>query len=147
NRIKTTLKFASLWATLIIAIGFLVSKIWPTQLIGIFNRNPDLVEMGVHGIGIYFKLIPLVGIQMLGSSYYQAVGKANHATILGLSRQIFIFMPLLFILPHYWGLEGVWWSAPLSDLGAFIVTGACLLYEVKQLDKASQSLKESVVVQ
>ena len=90
----------------------------------------------------FFKVIPLVGVQMLGASYFQAVGKANQATILGLSRQVIIFIPLLLILPHYWGLEGVWWSAPLSDLGAFLLTGAWLLYEVRQLKKFETSTEE-----
>lgn len=86
-------------------------------------------------MNIFFKFIPLVGVQMLGSSYFQAVGKANQATILGLSRQVIIFIPLLLILPYYRGLEGVWWSAPLSDLGAFVLTGAWLLVEMRGIKK------------
>ncbi len=135
NRVKDTLKFSIVSATTVIAIGFVISKIWPAQIVSIFNKNPELIEMGVHGMGIFFKFIPLVGVQMLGSNYFQAVGKANTATILGLSRQIFIFIPLLIILPYYWGLEGVWWSAPLSDIGAFIFTGVWLLFELKELNK------------
>ncbi|HZK22143.1 MAG TPA: MATE family efflux transporter, partial [Oscillospiraceae bacterium] len=135
NRVKDTLKLSIVSATTVIAIGFVISKIWPAQIVSIFNKNPRLIEMGVHGMGIFFKFIPLVGVQMLGSNYFQAVGKANKATILGLSRQIFIFIPLLIILPYYWGLEGVWWSAPLSDIGAFIFTGVWLLFELKELNK------------
>ena len=142
KRVKDTLGLSILSATFVISIGFVVSKLWPAQLISLFNTNPDLIELGVHGMGIFFKVIPLVGVQMLGASYFQAVGKANQATILGLSRQIIIFIPLLLILPHYWGLEGVWWSAPLSDLGAFLLTGAWLLYEVRQLKKFENSAEE-----
>jgi putative MATE family efflux protein len=142
KRVKDTLGLSILAATFIISIGFVVSKIWPAQLISLFNTNPDLIKLGEHGMNIFFKVIPLVGVQMLGASYFQAVGKANQATILGLSRQIIIFIPLLLILPHYWGLEGVWWSAPLSDLGAFLLTGAWLLYEVRQLKKFETSTEE-----
>jgi len=142
GRVKNTLSLSILAATFVISIGFIVSKIWPAQLISLFNTNPDLIELGVHGMDIFFKLIPLVGVQMLGASYFQAVGKANQATVLGLSRQIIIFIPLLLILPHYWGLEGVWWSAPLSDLGAFLLTGAWLLYEVRQLKKFETSTEK-----
>ena len=142
KRVKDTLGLSILAATFIISIGFVVSKIWPAQLISLFNTNPDLIELGEHGMNIFFKVIPLVGVQMLGASYFQAVGKANQATILGLSRQIIIFIPLLLILPHYWGLEGVWWSAPLSDLGAFLLTGAWLLYEVRQLKKFETSTEK-----
>ena len=139
QRVKDTLKLSTLLATGVIVIGSLVAKIWPAQLIGLFNRNPDLIDLGVHGMDIFFKLIPLVGVQMMGSSYFQATGKAREATLLALSRQVLIFIPLLVVLPHFWGLEGVWWSAPLSDLGAFLLTGVWLLKEIKSLNKAALS--------
>lgn len=135
DRVKDTLKLSVIAATSVIFIGFVVSNIWPKQIIGLFNKKPELIEMGVHSMNIFFKFIPLVGVQMLGSSYFQAVGKANQATILGLSRQVIIFIPLLLILPYYRGLEGVWWSAPLSDLGAFVLTGAWLLVEMRGIKK------------
>lgn len=135
DRVKDTLKLSVMAATSVIFIGFVVSNIWPEQIIGLFNKKPELIKMGVHSMNIFFKFIPLVGVQMLGSSYFQAVGKANQATILGLSRQVIIFIPLLLILPYYRGLEGVWWSAPLSDLGAFVLTGAWLLVEMRGIKK------------
>lgn len=143
GRVKDTLKLSVLLATFVVAVGFTIAKIWPAQLIGLFNKKPELIELGVHGMDIFFKLIPLVGVQMLGACYFQAVGKAKQATILGLSRQIIIFIPLLIALPYYWGLEGVWWSSPLSDLGAFILTGAWLLLEIKELNKAERLVESA----
>ena len=90
---------------------------------------------------IFFMFIPLVGVQMISSGYFQAVGKPNQATLLGLSRQVFIFIPLLLILPRIWGIEGAWWSGPMSDLGAFILTGIWLWIEIKQLDKTHELYK------
>ena len=138
DRVKSTLKLEILAATAILALGWIFSKLWPTQLIGLFNKNPQLIEMGTHGMTIFFMVIPLVGMQMISSGYFQAVGKPNQATILGLSRQVFIFIPLLIILPRIWGFEGVWLSAPFSDLGAFILTGIWLMVEFKNLNKQSK---------
>lgn len=135
DRVKDTLKLSLMAATAIVTLGFIASKIWPIQLVGLFNKNPELVELGVHAMGIFFMFIPLVGVQMVSSSYFQAVGKPNQATLLGLSRQVFIFIPLLLILPRIWGLEGAWLSGPLSDLGAFILTGIWLWVEIKRLNK------------
>ncbi len=137
GRVKSTLKFSAASATFVVTLGFIFSKLWPAQLIGLFNQDPQLIDMGTHAMGIFFKFIPLVGLQMISSGYFQAVGKPNQATLLGLSRQVFIFIPLLLILPHYFGLEGVWWSGPFSDLGAFILTGVWLLYEIRHLNKAA----------
>lgn len=142
ERVKETLKLSIISSTSIVTIGFIVSKIWPSQLISLFNSNPELIELGTHAMGIFFKFIPLVGLQMISSSYFQAVGKPNQSTLLALSRQVIIFIPLLVILPRMWGLEGIWWSAPFSDLGAFVVTGLWLWAEVKDLNK-SKSLMEN----
>lgn len=49
---------------------------------------------------------------------------------------IFIFIPLLIILPHFWGLDGIWWSGPFSDLGAFILTSVWLWFEIRHLSKS-----------
>ena len=135
DRVKDTLKLSVLSATVIVTIGFIVSKVWPRQIIGIFNKNPELIDMGVHAMGIFFTFIPLVGIQMISSGYFQAVGKPRQATILGLSRQVFIFIPILLIFPRIWGLEGVWWSGPISDLGAFLLTSTWIWFEIKALNK------------
>lgn len=135
DRVKSTLVLSIVSASSIVTLGFIVSKIWPAQLVGLFNKNDELIRLGVHALGIFFKFIPLVGLQMVSSSYFQAVGKPKQATLLALSRQVIIFIPLLVILPRFWGLEGVWWSAPLSDIGAFIITGVWLWYEMKQLNK------------
>lgn len=85
--------------------------------------------------------IPLVGVQMVSSGYFQAVGKPNQATLLGLSRQVFIFIPLLLIFPRIWGIEGAWWSAPASDIAAFILTSIWLWIEIRTLNKTNELYK------
>lgn len=135
DRVKEVLKLSIISATLIVSIGFAASKIWPVQLISLFNTDPELIAMGVHGMNIFFKFLPLIAMQMITASYFQAVGKPNQATFLSLSRQVIIFIPLLIILPPFFGLDGIWWSAPLADLGAFLLTVIWLLVEMKQLTK------------
>lgn len=92
-------------------------------------------------MGIFFKFLPLIGVQIMSASYFQAVGKPHQATILSLSRQVFIFVPLLLILPKKLGLEGIRLSSPISDIAAFVVTGIWLWVEIKHLSKI-ESLKE-----
>lgn len=145
KRVKDTLKLSILSATAIIAFGFLISKVWPVQLISLFNEKPELIELGTHAMGIFFKFLPLVGVQIISASYFQAVGKPNQATLLGLSRQILIFIPLLVILPKFWGIEGIWWSGPLSDIGAFVLTGVWLLFEIRSLSKRNDIDKKETI--
>ena len=66
--------------------------------------------------------LPIVGIQLIGSAYFQAIGKAKPALLLTLSRQGFFFIPLLYSLPLFYGVFGVWLAFPIADLLATIVT-------------------------
>lgn len=132
ERVKTTVKLAIIAATSIVTLGFFIARLWPVQLIGLFNRNSELINMGTHAILIFFIFLPLVGLQLIGAGYFQAVGKPLQATILSLSRQVIIFIPLLLILPLYWGLDGIWWAAAFSDIGAFLLTSIWLVYEIKR---------------
>ena len=136
DRVKEVLKLSIISGTIIVSIGFIASKVWPLQMISMFNTNPDLIAMGVHGMDIFFKFLPLIAMQMIVASYFQAIGKPKQATFLSLSRQVIIFIPMLLILPQFFGLEGVWWSAPISDLGAFLLTGVLLAFEMRHLTKS-----------
>ena len=139
ERVKDTLKLSILASTVIVSIGFGVSYILPEQIIGFFNASPEVVAMGIDAMAIFLKFVPLVGVQMMSSSYFQAVGKPNQATLLGLSRQIIIFIPLLLWFANTGGLNGIWWSTAYSDILAFFFTGAWLLLEIRNLNKEEQS--------
>lgn len=135
DRVKNVLKLSLLAATVLMGVSFLGSKIWPEQLISLFNDDPELIALGVKAMRIFFFFIPLIGVHIVSSGYFQAIGKPIQATILGITRQVFLFVPIILILPIFTGIEGVWWSAPLADVGAFIVTGIWLLFEIKNLNE------------
>ncbi len=86
DRVKEILRLSILPATTIVTIGFLILMVWPSQLIGLFSEDPILIQLAVQGMGIFFKFLPLVGVQMISASYFQAVGKPNQSTLLSLSK-------------------------------------------------------------
>ena len=135
DRVKHALKLAILAATAITTTGFILIQLFPTQLIGIFNKDPELIEIGVHGMRIYLLMLPIVGFQIVSSSYFQAIGKAKVSIFLSLSRQVLILMPLLFTLPRFFELNGVWMSGPSSDAIASILTAIFLYIEMKHLNE------------
>ena len=82
-----------------------------------------------------YLMIPIVGFQIVSSNYFQAIGKAKISILLSLSRQVIILIPLLFILPRFFGLNGVWMSGPSSDAITSILTALFLFVEIKHLNK------------
>ncbi|HZK87437.1 MAG TPA: MATE family efflux transporter [Syntrophomonas sp.] len=134
TRVRATWKMA-VWAGTGIALtGYLAIHIWPEQLVGLFsNGNTALTTLTTHAMFIYLALIPIVGFQIISSTYFQAVGKARQAIVLSLSRQVLFFIPLLLILPRFWGVEGVWWAAPIADFLAVSLSATMIYFEMRKL--------------
>ena len=78
-------------------------------------------------------MFPIVGFQIVGASYFQAVGKPKQAMLLGLSRQVLLLIPAVLILPHFFGLNGVWAALPTADFLSSLLTGIWLALELRHL--------------
>jgi Na+-driven multidrug efflux pump len=145
DRVEQALKLAILAATAITTTGFIIIQLFPKELISIFNKDPELIDIGVRGIRIYLFMIPVIGFQIISSNYFQAIGKAKISIFLGLSRQVIILIPLLFILPRFFGLDGVWASAPSSDVISSIITAIFLFIEIRHLNKLHGEDKDVII--
>lgn len=134
NRVKKTLELAILGATGFTVVGFGVMMLFPTEVIRLFNRqDQSLLALGTHAIRISTIMLPLIGFQIVSASYFQAIGKPKTAMLLMLSRQLLLLIPAVLILPLFFGLNGVWAALPTSDFGASLLTGICLLAELREL--------------
>ena len=134
DRVKKALETAILAATGFAVFGFVVAMLFPEQLIRLFaHHNQAPIALGVHAIRIAAMMLPVVGAQIIGAGYFQAVGKARQAMLLMLSRQVILLIPAVFILPRFFGLDGVWAALPTADCGAFVWTSTWLFLELRHL--------------
>ncbi len=138
GRVKEALKTASLFATGYVFIGFLVIMIWPQAMLSIFSNDVELIQAGTTPLRIMNVFLPLIGIQVLAASLFQAIGKSKPALILTMSRQIIFFIPIVLILPLFFKLTGVWMATPAADLLSFIVTGIWVMKEMRLLDEQEE---------
>ncbi len=135
GRVKRTWQLAVLAATAIAVAGFLVMMFFPAQVIGLFAPgDEELLAVGCRAMRLAVIVLPVVGFQIVSASYFQAVGKPKQATLLMLSRQVLLLIPAVLILPGFLGLDGVWLALPLSDLLASLITGTCILFELRHLN-------------
>ncbi len=93
--------------------------------------NQKVLRETPLAIVVVFALTPLVAIQTIGSAYFQAIGKTIPALLLTLTKQAFFLIPLLLILPKYFGIFGVWIAFPISDTLSILVTGFYLNKEIQ----------------
>jgi Na+-driven multidrug efflux pump len=134
KRVIRTTELAIMAATVIVIVGWLVTRLFPQAIISIFSRgNAELLDIGTRAMKIFFSMFPFVGFQIVGANYFQAVGKPRHAMFLSLSRQVLLLIPLLFILPLFFGLDGVYGASPTSDVLSSVLTGTFFFIELRSL--------------
>lgn len=143
DRVKESIYTAIKYAALVAVLVFFILMVFPEAIAGLFlSDRPDMsaedlavnafvLEHTPVAIRVVFAATPIIAIQLIGSAYFQAIGKAIPALLLTLTRQGFFFIPLLFILPRFWGELGVWLSFPIADVLATLVTGLYLVREIK----------------
>lgn len=135
KRAKETFKYATMAACVICIIGFTIIQSFPTQIISLFNNDPKLTNLAMRGIRIYLLMMPIVGINIVATSYYQSIGKAKVSMFVSLLRQVILLIPFTIILPKFIGLDGVWAAGACADSLSVIITLILLRKEFKQLDK------------
>lgn len=135
ERAKEAFKYATIAACVICIIGFISIQCFPTQIISLFNNDPELTTLAIKVIRIYLLMMPVVGINIVATSYYQSIGKAKISMFVSLLRQVILLIPFTIILPKFIGLDGVWAAGACADSLSVIITLILLKKEFKQLDK------------
>jgi putative MATE family efflux protein len=142
DRVKEALRLGIIAATAVVVVGFVVTRVFSVQLITIFNaKDAELIAFGSHTLKVFLIFMPIIGFQVMSANYFQAVGKPIQAGLLSLSRQVLILIPAMLILPRFYGVEGVLYAGPLSDLVSSIITGLFLFFELRHLDDKHQSMQ------
>lgn len=131
GRVKQTLKYCMIAGGCITSLGFAFSELFPNLVVNMFTDDKELTALARTGLQIGVLMFPFVGIQIVISSFFQSIGKAKISIFLSLSRQLLYLLPCLLLLPHWWGLNGIWLSMPVSDLLAFITACLMLAHHIK----------------
>lgn len=137
KRVVEAVKIGILAATAFSVVSFGIVQLFSSQIVALFNQNPELVAMGSHGLRLFLMMLPVIGLQVISANYFQAVGKSKYAIWLSMSRQVILLIPLLLLLPGWLGLDGAWLAAPVADLGSALLTSSFLVSEFRkfQLDE------------
>lgn len=103
-RVTEALKQATYAATAIAVVCFILIQIFDEWIVRLFNNNPELIAIGASGLRIYMIMLPIIGFQIISTTYFQVGGgKVKQSLFLSLSRQMVILIPMVLILPHFFG--------------------------------------------
>ena len=135
DRVKQILKLELIAVASICTLTFLLVQVFPVMLSSIFTSDLDLISMASSGMRLLLLMLPLLSAQMVGASYFQAIGEAKKSAFLGLSRQVLLLIPLLLILPRIFGLNGVWGASALADFISSLIAIISLKSAFNYLNK------------
>ena len=127
KRVQDTLWLVIITSTVIMGIGCLCSVLFPEIIARAFTNDSELIEVTANGLRISLLVFVVVGSQISISQFFQSIGIAWKAMFLSLSRQC------LFLIPHVWGLDGVWYASPFSVFIAAVTAWGFLWYHVKNI--------------
>ena len=131
QRVRETINTAIKYAALLAGLVFVFLMIFPVEITKLFTQDAEVLKETPPAMRWVFAATPIIAVQLIGAAYFQAIGKAIPALLLTLLRQGLFFIPLIFILPKFYGALGVWMAFPISDVLATVVTAYFLRREVK----------------
>jgi len=142
RRARESVKLASAVTTMIALFSSIVMFLFARQLISIFTDETELIESTIFALRIVILATPTIGVQVIASGMFQALGKALPALFLSLLRQIIILIPLILVIPRFLGINGIWISFPLADLIAFAISLVFYLRELKIFRSGELNVEE-----
>ena len=129
DRVMSVFKRTMAYSTIVTFCASFCAIAFPQTITSFFTTDSHLIEIAKQGMQISFSMFAFVSIPMVAGNFFQSIGKAKISIFLSASRQLLFLIPLMLILPQFFGLMGVWLSLPLSDLFAILLA----LFYIKTL--------------
>ena len=136
HRVRETMRLLLKVTFSIATILFIIFQVFPKQIISLFGEGDKLYfEFAIKYTRIFLAFISLNSIQISIATFFPSIGKAIKGATVSLTKQLIVLFPLLLILPRFFGVEGVIYATPLTDLVAFTVAIIFLINEFKYMPK------------
>lgn len=142
DRIKTTYKICSIMASVCLITGWALCQLFPEQIISLFgHESAAFTDFAVKCMRIYLFGIFCAGFQIVSTNYFQATGQPLKAAILSSLRQLVLLIPLILILPLFWGLDGILFAGPVADISSTIIVSLFVIPEMKKLNQKISEMR------
>lgn len=140
DRVRGVLKFAYICATTVMTLGYICIALFPRGLASMFTTDPDMLDKCVPALRIMACMFPLVGGQMITTTFFQSLRQAKKSIFLSMTRQLLFLIPLLLTLPHIFGVYGVWYSMPTADVVSCTLAAILLIRELRKLKRMENGI-------
>ena len=139
DRVRRTYKLAITANLIVSAFGFILFQFFPYQIISLFGPgDAAYFEFSIHFMRVFLFMVLVNGVQLISSNFFAAIGKPVKGLVLSMTRQVLFLIPLVLILPLFFGLDGILCAGPAADSIAFIVTVILIGKELKKMKRMEQ---------
>ena len=117
DRIMKVLKYSFLSSLVIMVIGTAIFWLFPKELMILFSPNEEMLRLGIPALRICSLCFILAAFDVIAIASFQSLGNGMYALYASFLRQLVLILPLAYVLSNMFGLEAVWYSIPLAELG------------------------------
>lgn len=142
GRLFRTLLYAATAGAAVTTIGSVIAWVAPRSIAQLFMQDEMQINAAVNCLNITTMTFWIVGFQIVATNFFQSLGMPLKSIFLSLTRQIIFMIPLLFLLPQFWQLDGVWMAYPISDTLSTIVTALMLIWQVRYIKRIEPSVAQ-----
>jgi Na+-driven multidrug efflux pump len=144
DRVLKGIKIAAIASTAICTVSFLIFYFMPELFVKIFTSDAELITRSAYAIKRAFFFLYIVGIIFIGNTIFLSTGLATRAFATSLARSALILIPVLFIMSHFFQLEGIWLTFPISDLLSFLLILGLILPQLAMLSCQNEEQKAAL---
>jgi putative MATE family efflux protein len=116
KRVQRSFYIFALNALIVGLLSMIPLQVFTRGVLGLFVTDPILVAQGIPAMRMYFIIWPIYGIMLVAITYFQALGHARQASFLVMAKMLVFYAPIIYFLPRWFGLNGIWLSVPVSDV-------------------------------
>lgn len=143
KRLMQTLKYGTIIAACIMIAGTVVFMVFPVQMLQLFNASPDMMEIGVVALRTLSLSFLLASINIIFSTFFQALGNGVYSLIISVSRQLVIILPVAFFMAKFFGLDQVWLSMPIAEVVATVASIFMMRHVIrKSIDPMTEKITQ-----
>lgn len=133
RRVMSTLYQAIAVSVGITCIIWLIVMIFPGQILAVFGGTEEMFAMGTAGLRLNFCITPVLGFVMLATTFFQSVARPIPSIVITLLRQVVFLVPLLYIFPVIFDVNGIFCAQPISDALALVLSLLLVIREQRRL--------------
>lgn len=135
SRLRRAYFLAVAYSTIVVSIGTVIGLNYPSIIARAFTTDANLISVTDNALKLSMTAFWVVGLQIVSTNFFQSIGKVGKSIFLSLVRQVIFLIPLLLLLTDRFGLDGIWYAFPASDILATAITVVMILWQMRQISR------------